>query len=212
MTCRRQSKHRLLFPHEARVQSTDFSRAFLQREDTFNLLVAKPASLSAKILTFRERAAINRRSKTITKTQYRMSFALLGLLVSVVPIVAFWLSWGVTKGGGRIEFGAGTYTFEIQHTGKDAGPYGYLTLAIGSLSFILWLGSILAKKSRGLLGGQVLLSLFGGVFVLFAVLSHPAIGWPLGPSLAIAGFVGSALIAAISFLIPVIESTENGAG
>jgi hypothetical protein len=141
--------------------------------------------------------------------RHRTFLAVLGLLVSVLPIAAFWLSWGVTRSEGQIGFGFGTYTLEIQHTGKDAGPYGYLTLATAGLSFVLWVIAIWARKSRGVLGGQLLISLFGGVFVFSVTLSHPAIGWPLGPKLAIAGFIASALVAGISLLVPARQTISE---
>ena len=116
-----------------------------------------------------------------------------GFVATLVSVGSFFLSWGTTYGSHSNPLVSVQYT--IQHTGKNAGPFGYITIGIASFAAILWLISFSSKVMRVAMAGQILASGIGASFVILALLTHPKIGWPIGPDLAIIGFIASVICA-----------------
>lgn len=106
---------------------------------------------------------------------------------SLLSCIAFFLSWGTVYSHISNPLVRGTVV--DHYTGANAGPYGYIMLVIASICVLLSLGALISKSLFTHLKALMWISALGAIFVVFALLTHPKIGWPIGPDLAIAGFV-----------------------
>lgn len=155
--------------------------------------------------TNREKDELNEHSVSleeqwIAATNNSVMWNSLALAGSIAATAAFFLSWGTSRNVTNTQYGFAAVVMGHM-TGASAGPFGYVTLALAVLATLAASLSFAQKFRREMAVLQLWVSGFGTVFVVGALLTHPQIGWPAGPVIAIAGFAIGFMSARMSIRI-----------